>query len=239
MGKIVFIGDSITKGTDYGGVTAADCFARLIGVAAGYAVADIYNKGVSSENAADGLLRLETDVISLAPKVCAVMFGNNDAFGAGKIQSVAKYKSDMTSYVTRLRAANIKVIFHSPMMARGDAATFLTFNPYLMALEEVAGQLSVPYVDLFREYCFVSARSEYLPLYVDNVHQTKAGHQYIANYAMRPKHAGFYTAADPIPTPEPQPEPDNALLLAVADYVLATGHPSLTAQVQSERTAAV
>lgn len=231
MSKIVFIGDSITKGTDYGGVTAADCFARLIGVAAGYAVADIYNKGVSSENAADGLLRLDSDVISLSPKVCVVMFGNNDAFGVGKVQTPAKYKSDMIQYVIRLRAAGIKVVFHSPMMGRGEAAVFQTFNPYMIALEDVAGQYSVPYVDLFREYCFTSARAEYLPLYVDNVHQTKAGHQYIANYAMRIKHSGFYTVADVVPVPDP--EPGNDLLIAVSNYILLTGHPTLTSGVST------
>lgn len=229
MSKIVFIGDSITKGIDYGGVTPADCFARLIGVAAGYAVADIYNKGVSSENASDGLLRLDADVISLSPSVCVVMYGNNDAYGTGKVQTPAKYKADMIQYVTRLRAAGIKVVFHSPMMARGDTTIFQGFNPYLIALEEVVGEYSVPYVDLFREYCFTSARSEYLPLYVDNVHQSKAGHQYIANYAMRAKHAGFYS---PNATIEPAPV-GNELLIALAEYVLTSGHPALTASVRS------
>lgn len=232
MGKIVFIGDSITKGTDYGGVTSAECFAHLIGVAAGYTVGNIYNKGVSSENAADGLLRLTNDVINLAPSVCVVMFGNNDAYGAGKIQTPAKYKSDMISYVVRLRDAGIKVVFHSPMMGRGDTTVFQGFNPYLIALEEVVGQYSVPYVDLFREYCFASARSEYLPLYVDNVHQTKAGHQYIANYAIRLKHTGFYL---PNSVVEPQPEDLKPMVLAISDFLLDNFHPNLTTIIQAER----
>lgn len=237
MSKIVFVGDSLTKAADYGGVTAAQSFARLIGLAAGYAVEDIHNAGRSGENAADGLLRLDTDVIALNPAVCVVMFGNNDGYGTTKAQAVAKYKSDMIQYVVRLRAAGIKVVFHSIMMGRGDTTIFQGINPYLIALEEVVGQYSVPYVDLFREYCFTVARSEYLPLYVDNVHQTVAGHQYIANYAMRAKHAGFYTVqAEPVPE---EPDPGNGLLLALADYVLSTGHPSLTASVQSERDAFV
>lgn len=66
MSKIVFIGDSLTKGIGYGGVTATDTFAYKIGIANGYAPADILNKGVSSDTAFGVLNRIQADAVHLS-----------------------------------------------------------------------------------------------------------------------------------------------------------------------------
>lgn len=243
MGKIVFLGDSITLATAYGGVTNATRFSTLIGLAAGYAEADIINAGVGGNNSADMLARLQADVIAHNPDVCVMMVGNNDFGGAGKVLTPAQYKANVVSIVGALRAAGIKPVVFSPMMTRGTASVFVSWKTYLVALESACSELSVPYVDLFREYCYATLRSEYLTLYVDTLHQTVAGNAFIAEYALRPKHAGFFIAG-PVSVPDPEPAPSHdpnnasALLLALADYVLATGKATLTADVLYAKEAA-
>lgn len=190
--KIVFIGDSITKGTDYGGVTADKCFAKLVGLSCGYPDSGIFNRGVSLDNSTDILNRLSVDAIGLQPDVCVVMAGNNNCYGTEKKTTPEKYKQDLITIATSLRASGIKVVFFSMMMGRGDASVFSEAAPYLAAMESVVASMDIPYLDLYREYCYAVTRGEYLPLYVDSVHQTIAGHQYIADYAMRPRTKGFF-----------------------------------------------
>ena len=243
MARIVFLGDSITLATAYGGVTNATRFSTLIGLAAGYAEADIINAGIGGNNSADMLARLPTDVIAHNPDVCVMMVGNNDFGGAGKVLTPAQYKANVLAIGAELAASNIKLVLISPMMVRSTSATFVAFLPYLKALEEAVAGLGVDYIDIYREYCFAAMRSDYLSFYVDTLHQTVAGHAFIAEYALRPKHSGFFVgAAVSVPDPEPEPDPGNQepseLLLAVADYVLTTGNPNLTASVLAAKEAA-
>lgn len=241
MGKIVFIGDSITLGVGYGGVTTANRFSTLIGKAAGYADADIINAGVGSNNSADVLARLQADVIAHSPAVCVVMVGTNDCYAAApKYQTAAQYKANVTSIVQQLRTAGIKVVLMSTSCTTGTAAVLLQMNAYLKALEEVVGELDVPYVDIYREYVYISSRGEWATYgHADNVHPSANGHAFIAEYAARAKYAGFFVA-DPVVAPEPEPEPEPgaehlALTLAIADYVLATGKESLTAAIATAK----
>ena len=242
MGKIVFMGDSVTLGVGYGGVTTSNRFSTIIGLTAGYAAADIINAGIGGNNSAQMLARLSTDVIAITDvKVCAIMAGNNDCFGGGAMsQTVAQYKANITAIVQQLRAAGIKPVLFSMMFVSGTSSVAAQAHPYLKALEEVVGDLKVPYVDIYREYCYMIDRGEWATYqHVDNVHPPIAGQAFIAEYALRPKHSGFFVA-DPVvvPDPEPIPEPGDPsiLLAAVADYVLATGHPDLTEVVAAARS---
>lgn len=192
--KIVFFGDSITKATGYGGVAATDAFAHLIGVSAGYAPSDIINAGVGGNNTADLLSRLDADVIAVAPAVCVVMIGNNDFAGTGKKLTAAVYKANVLEIISRLKAADIKPVFISPSMPRGTNATFSAMDEYIQAVEDACATSEVQYVDFYREMCFAAWRGNYVKYYVDTLHLSKAGHQFLAEYAMRSKHTGFFIA---------------------------------------------
>lgn len=67
---IVFLGDSITKGTDYGGVTLTDTFAYKIGTANGYPPASIYNKGVGSDTSAGSKCWICTAKLPTLTSIC-------------------------------------------------------------------------------------------------------------------------------------------------------------------------
>lgn len=179
MAKIVFIGDSLTKGTDYGGVTTPDTFAYKIGVAAGYAPADIINKGVGSDTSAGVLARLSTDVISLCPAVCVLMIGANDvALGV----PLAAFKSNVQQIADALSVAGIKLVIMTTNLQRGSAAHIANQEQFVQATESIA---CVGVVDVFRNVSTKALMGDYVHLYVDTIHLTKQGHDYVAKVAAR------------------------------------------------------
>lgn len=189
---IVFIGDSITKGTDYGGVTSSDTFAYKIGVANGYAPAAIYNKGIGSDTSAGVLARLQSDAISKAPDVCVVMIGINDwANGV----SVVAYRQNIGAIFSQLIAAGIKPVGITSNLNRGSTATIAGYQPFLEAFEAEAKAQGVKVLDLYREvadaYLYLSS-TQFYALYVDSIHLTKTGHQFVADFAAREKFGGVF-----------------------------------------------
>lgn len=235
MSKIVFTGHSVPKGTDYGGVTAADTFVRKIGIANGYAPADILNKCVGSDTSAGMLARFQADVIAHNPSVCvfAGCLANDWAAGV----PVATSKSNVATMIDLAQAAGIKCVVFTDVLHRGDVTVFNTYFPYIEAAKEVAAAKGCRYIDLYARFCQAVMVGEFLPLYVDNIHLTIAGHQFVADHAAKSFYAGFFVA-DPVVDPVPLPDESSELLLAVVDYVLMTGNAALTAEVFAAKQAA-
>lgn len=193
MGKIAFLGTSVTKGTSYGGVTTAQTFAHKIGTANGYASADIINKGVNSDTAAGMLARLNSDVIANAPDVCVVEVGPND-WQTGV--PVATFKASVASILSQLVTAGIKPVVLTSSMQRGPTADFLSFQAYLNGMEDEAATAGAPVVDLYREmassYLYLTT-AQFYALYVDTIHLTVTGHQFVTDLAGRARFSGVFT----------------------------------------------
>lgn len=196
MSKIAFLGDSITRGIGYGGVTAADTFARKIGVASGYAASDIINAGVSSNTSTQMLARLNSDVIAAGANVCVIMAGNNDAAGSPTVP-VATYEANLRAMIASLNAAGVKPVLFTPGLDRGDTAKFQTYKSYVEVVDRVAASCGVAKVDVYREqalsYLYLTGLS-FSGMFVDDLHLTKAGHQFVADFALRPCFAGVFSA---------------------------------------------
>lgn len=191
---IMFIGDSITKGTNYGHVTTQDTFAYKIGAANGYASNEIINRGVSSDTSGGLLNRLSLELLSYSPQVVVVMIGINDwANGV----TVEQYKDNIHSIFQQLASGNIKVVGMTSNLQRGGTTDILSFQPYLQEFENEARSFNIPIVDLYREIadCYLYYTTEqFYALYVDNVHLTATGHQFVTDLAARPKYSGIFTA---------------------------------------------
>lgn len=241
MNGIVFLGHSVPKGTDYGGVTAADTFVRKIGVAAGYAVSDIINAGKSSDTTTGMLGRFAADVLAHSPSVlvfagCVV---NDWATGI----PVTTTKANLLNMADQAKALGIRCVMFTDTMNRGTSAEFTSYYPYVEATKEVAALKGMPLVDTYARLAQQALVGDHASLYVDSLHYSIAGHTFIANFAAKPYHAGFFVAdpvvvPDPGPDPTPDPSEPSALLLAVTDYVLATGNATLTAGVLAAKEAA-
>ena len=185
MSKIIFIGDSITKGIGYGGVTLQDTFAYKVGINAGYQAQEIINVGVSSDTTQLALSRLNSDVISKLPDVCVIMLGAND-YAQGV--SIVDYVKRMKDIILALLGANIKpVVLHS-VLNRGSTEFINGFRLYIEALENELAKMNIKYIDLIREYAYSYLYlndQAFKGLYVDLLHQTKNGHEFIANICLR------------------------------------------------------
>ena len=237
MSKIVFIGDSITKGTGYGSVTTTDTFAHKVGIASGYAVEDILNKGVGSDKTSGVLARLADDVLANAPDVCVLMIGANDWIQG---VPVATYISNMRDIIGQIRAAGIRPVVLSTVPYRGSNAQFDTLAAQVEALEDLVAELGVDYVDVHRDvmmWYWRKGSAGWSALYADvSIHLSKAGHQWVADKLMRPCYASFFTPGTttvPDPVDPPATAPDHlALTLALADLALGTG---TIQSVQSQR----
>ena len=199
MAKIIFIGDSITKGTSYGGVSVTDTFAYKIGISSGYAPTDIINAGANSDTSAGILARLNADVISKSPAVCVVMVGMNDWQNG---VTVASYASNIGAIFDALTAGGITVVALTSNMQRGSTAAIFGFQPFLRVFENAAAARGIHIVDLYREvgtsYLYLSA-TQFYANYVDAVHLSKAGHLFVAELAARACHSkAFVTGIEAI-----------------------------------------
>lgn len=68
---------------------------------------NVINSGISGDNAAGGLARLERDVSAYNPDLCVVSFGLNDS-AAGNI---GKYKNSLESFFSALAEEGTETIF--------------------------------------------------------------------------------------------------------------------------------
>ncbi|MFM9932830.1 SGNH/GDSL hydrolase family protein [Achromobacter xylosoxidans] len=230
MGKIAFLGDSITKATDYGGVTQPDTFAYKIGIGAGYSAAQIINAGVSSDTMAGMVARLGTDVFAKGASVCCCMPMTNDAHSG---TTVASFKASLTAFVTQCRDNGVKPVFMSPPLYRGNETVMAETNAFLAALQDVAAANAVPLIDYCREsaWAYLCNSAAWALRYVDYVHQTVAGHSAIAEFALRSSTAMCFTA-DIV-----KPDPLQVLALASADLGLDPSSATKQAALRQARAA--
>lgn len=191
MPKIIGFGHSVMKGIGYGGVTGTDTFIHKIGIANGYAASEIINKGVSSDTSAGALARLNTDVISQSPSVCAIMLGANDWSTSVPL---ATFKANLSEIVRRLNVAGIKCALFTDNASRGSVAQFNSYYPYIEAIKEVAAAHDCPLIDLYGRMLQAMMVSSYSHLYVDSIHLTVAGHKFVADHAARSFYSGAFAA---------------------------------------------
>jgi hypothetical protein len=229
MGKIAFLGDSITKATDYGGVVVESTFAYKIGIGAGFSASQIINAGVSSDKVAGMVTRLEADVFSKGATVCCCMPMANDAYSG---TSILSFKLSLKDFVTKCRLNGVKPVFISPPLCRGDELVMSKTNAFLSAVQEVAGMYGTPLIDYCREsaWAYLWDHSNWSQRYVDSIHQTALGNASIAEFALRPINVQHLindaSSQDPL----------RDLALASADYALDPSSASKLAALHLARS---
>lgn len=240
MSNIVFAGHSIVKGTDYGGVTVADTFGKKIGIANGYASADIYIKGLPGDTSAGLLARIQADVIALAPDVCVVMIGANDWLTG---VSIATFTANLRLIANKIIAAGIKLVLMTDNMNRGTVAEFVSLGAYEDVIRKVSVEFNAPLIDIFSRMCFRALCNDYTQYYAgttDKIHFSIAGHAWAAQVAgeTSPKDAFVKTVVSPAPDPQPVPALSNVeqLSVSIADYLIGWQTSSDLSAVEQARS---
>lgn len=228
MSKFGIQGDSITKGTDYGGVTSADTYVRIIGTHLGYSTENIINAGVSARTVVQMALDFKSDIIDQGVTVCGVMGYFNDF---QQNVSIEDFEVALHSIAEQAAAANVKLTFITPPIWRGNESDHTARRPFLWAMERVAAQVACDFIDVTRHcaYDYLCNTALFDSWYApgDLMHQSKNGHVHIAGILASQCYSRCW---EPLSYPSIE-----ALTLACADYLIGGQTPELMESVQSER----
>lgn len=142
MPTIAFLGDSVTQGcfecyrTNEGGIqTVFDkdhayhrYIDRIFSILYPNVPLNIINAGISGDNTAGGLERLERDVLIHHPDLTVVCFGLNDC-GQG-LEGVDGYKARLKEIFTKLQESGSEVIFMTANMMNTAISCHLTTDQF-------------------------------------------------------------------------------------------------------------
>ncbi|MCG8552632.1 MAG: arylesterase [Desulfobacterales bacterium] len=170
VSRIVCFGDSLTRGI--GASRGMDYPARLEEMTG----IEIINSGVSGDTTADGLARIEDDVLDYEPDVVLITLGGNDLKNRVSADTA---RANLLSIIQRIQAAGTMVVLGGidiPLYGKGYAQMY-------EALARQTGSVLVPNIleDLFGNPELMS----------DSIHPNDKGYEIMAGY--------FYKALDGLP----------------------------------------
>ena len=180
--RIVCFGDSVTGVYYHTGNRRAWC--DLVGLSLRQiypgAHPEMINAGVSGNSTADGLRRMDTDVLRDQPQLVIAMFGLNDVVRVPP----EVFRANLRQIVQRSRAAGAEVILMTPnLVSDGDPArTLAKVAAFAQITREVGRELQVPVTDTIRAFESVQAsdRRAWIRLMSDAIHPNMRGHRLIA-----------------------------------------------------------
>ncbi len=179
--RVVCLGDSITGAYYHTGSRRAYC--DMLGIALerlypGSHVA-IVNAGISGNTSAQGLARLDGNVLAHEPDLVTIMFGINDMRAADP----AAYRATMEELVDRCLAAGAQVVLCTPTWANDLGTRPVELQEqYVAAVVEIAAERDLAVADCHR--AFRDLRQTDPEVYElamsDAVHPNMNGHKLIA-----------------------------------------------------------
>jgi lysophospholipase L1-like esterase len=185
--KIVCFGDSVTGTYYHSGGRRGWCELLEIALHRIYPAShpDMINAGVSGNTSADGLKRLDRDVLNSHPQLVVVMFGLNDVAR----DTPAHLFENLTEIVRRIRDAGSEVMLMTPNSVYDDdpRRPVWKVRQYVEIVRQAAERCSVPLVDCFRSYEGIRSVSHYawVHLMSDPIHPNLEGQKIFAEDVAR------------------------------------------------------
>ena len=180
--RIACFGDSVTGVYYHTGGRRAWC--DLVGLALRRiypgARVEMINAGVSGNSTADGLRRMETDVLRHHPQLIMAMFGLNDVTRV----SPEDFRANLRQIVQRSRQVGAEVILMTPnFVGAGDPIRPpAKAAAYAQITREVGRELGVPVTDTFCAFEAVQAKDHHawIGMMSDAIHPNMRGHKLLA-----------------------------------------------------------
>lgn len=165
---VVCLGDSVTMGVGAPeGQSYPDQLQGLMDARYGRGVVRVINAGIGGNTSAQGLARLETDVLAQKPEVVLINFGLNDSSKNGPQEyrcSPEEYRRNLETLVTKIRVAGAEPILstvtpvleeyyfdrHPQEAYGGDGGVQGLLGRYNAVVWEVAASRNVAVADLHR-----------------------------------------------------------------------------------------
>lgn len=187
---IVAFGDSITYGT---GVERNECWVSLLGKSLKGIKA--VNAGVGGNTSAEGLARIDKDVLAYMPGLVLVEFGGNDSVHDTRAVSVAQFEKNLLTINEKVKAKGGEVVFVTfpPVINEWHAwysdAYYAKWGgldgcveQYREIIRKIATKLNRPLFDLdklLREKIKAGKKEDYINK--DGVHLTVIANRLIAD----------------------------------------------------------
>lgn len=144
----------------------------------------LINAGISGHTTANGLARLQTDVLDHKPDLVTVMFGLNDM----KRVPLADFQANLKTIIERCRGIGAEVLLCTPNGVIDTADRPRTkLAEYNQAMQEVGRQTKTPVCDVYAAYEALRASDPlaFRLLCSDEIHPNMAGHKLTAETICR------------------------------------------------------
>lgn len=193
-GRIIVLGDSITKGVR-AGVTVEETFGALLQAdlrAAGRTV-EVVNQGIGGERTDQALKRLQSDILSRKPQIVVIMYGTNDSYvDQGQSESrltAQQFADNLQKIVQLLQKERIKVVLMTePRWGRTASANGAGEHPnlrleqFMQRTRTTATSARVPLVDHFQYWTEAEQLGTDIGGWTtDQCHPNPAGHRQLAD----------------------------------------------------------
>jgi len=173
---IAFTGDSVTQGcfelyVKEGGVAETvfipsesytEKIKKIFAMFFPSANVSIVNTGISGNRAEFGLMRLESDVLSVNPDLTVVCFGINDS--NQKQDGIEKYGNSLREIFKKLKNAGSEVIFMTPNMATDRVDFSIKEEEIQAAALRVATTVNEGWLDKYMEEAKKVCKEENIPV---------------------------------------------------------------------------
>ena len=201
--KIVCLGDSVTGVYYHTGGRRAYTAMVEVALDGAFPQAEVtaINAGISGNTTADGLKRLEKDVLAHKPDLVTVMFGLNDMVRV----PIPDFKLNLGRIVKRCRDIGAEVLLCTPNSVIGTSnRRTATLVEYCDAVHEVAREHRVPICDVHATYEALRSRDPlaWRLMLSDEIHPNMDGHKLIAEticQAITGEEVSLETAGPPQP----------------------------------------
>jgi len=201
--RIVAFGDSITGVYYHTGGRRAWC--DMLGIALAriypHAKLEMLNAGISGNTSAQGLARIDRDVLARRPDFVVVMFGMNDAARAPREQ----FAANLQSIVERCRKAGAAVILSTPNNVYANPVRPIDrLAEFAQTVREVARRLDAPLADCYAAYEEVLHRDplRWKLLMSETIHPSMNGHKLFAEVMAEAISGRRVSLADVPPPPD-------------------------------------
>lgn len=179
--KIICFGDSVTGVYYHTGGRRAYTAMVAAALEEAYPEAEVtaINAGISGNTTADGLRRIEKDVLAHEPDLVTVMFGLNDMVRV----PIPDFKVNLGQIVKRCREAGAEVLLCTPNSVISTSSRRIgTLVEYCEAIREVAAEHETPLCDVHATFEALRNRDPvaWRLTLSDEIHPNMDGHKLIA-----------------------------------------------------------
>ena len=183
MVKVVLFGDSITAGFMEDPVSPILTNRVKAGLAQQQISVVVFNAGMPGDTAADGLKRLEKDVLSKQPDYVTVFFGANDCSEERGI-TVQEYGATVSQIIEMIGKEKV-ILFTPPFVdsARQPARKAEVLQGFVEKAKEIGAIYEIPTVDMYQAMVVYPGTDEFLQL--DGLHFSEVGYDLLAALIVR------------------------------------------------------